>query len=186
MRGCLPCPAELGCTQTISGSRLRSPVLRFMSPKARHAVTCQVQTPSKSTGSGVAMRELPLPGSEAPQPKKGSKQAYESKSASQQASNNQAYRSTGTTQQDVARRNSNQQASTSSSPSSVSFEPRKDLNITKTHGPTRNGRQRLDANAYDVTTSLNQAAPGFTAASQSASAARDLRAESYIDAGQSE
>ena len=186
MHGCLPGTADLGSTQTISSSRLRSPAPHTTRFKARHVVTCEVQTPSKS--KGVVMRELPLSGSEATQSTKGSKQTYVSKPTNQQASSSQAYRTTRTTQQDISRRNSSQQASTSSSSSSVSFPPRQNLGIveTKRNGSTRNSKQRLDANIYDVTTSVNQAAPGFTAASRSASDAAALRAASFIDAGQSE
>ena len=135
------------------------------------------------------MRELPLPGSETAETRITPKQAYVSKPATQQASNGQTYSagqtytraSTASAQQDAARRNSNQEASTSSSPSSVTFEPYQKSSIVRANGSVFNGNQRKqEAKTYDVTTSVNQAAPGFTAASISASASNDQRAESLI------
>lgn len=185
----LPGSAELRGVHKINHCRLHCPAgapgpLRL---RKYNAVRCQVQTPSKSKGSGVVMRELPLPGSET---RTTPKQAYVSRPATQQASNGQTY-SAGQTyntrvniaaaQQDAARRNSNQEASTSSSPSSVTFEPYQKSSIVRANGAILNGNQRRqEAKTYDVTTSVNQAAPGFTAASISASASNNQRAESLI------
>lgn len=155
--------------------------------RKHNAVICQVQTPSKSKGSGVLMRELPLPGSKTAETRSNPAETYVSKTTTQQAGNGQTY-STGqtaytraTARQDAARRNSNRETSTSSSPSSVTFEPYQKSSIVRANGSVRDGSQRRqEAKVYDVTTSINQAAPGFTAASIAASASKDQRAESLI------
>ena len=184
--------AELRGAHKINHYRLHCPAGAPGPPRSRkyNALTCQVQTPSKSKGSGVVMRELPLPGSETAETRTTPQQAYGSKPATQQAINGQTYNagqtyntraSTAVAQQDAARRNSNQEASTSSSPSSVTFEPYQKSSIVRADGSVFNGNQRKqEAKTYDVTTSVNQAAPGFTAASISASATKDQRAASLI------
>ena len=192
MQSRLPGSAELRGVHKINRYRLHCPAsapgpLRLHKHKA---ITCQVQTPPKSKGSSVVMRELPLPGSKTAETRTTPKQAYVSKPATQQASNGQTYSAgqpyntranTAAAQQVAARRNSNQEASTSSSPSSVTFEPYQNTSIVRANGSMNNGNQRKqEAKTYDVTTSVNQAAPGFTAASISASTSNAQRAESLI------
>ena len=153
--------------------------------RKHNSVICQVQTPSKTKGSGVVMRKLPLPGSETAETRSTPAETYVSES--QQSSSGQTY-STGqtyypstTAQQDAARRNSNRETSTSSSASSVIFEPYQRSAIVRGNGSFMdNSHRKQEAKVYDVTTSINQAAPGFTAASIAASASKDQRAESLI------
>lgn len=161
--------------------------------RKHNAVICQMQTPSKSKRSGVMMRELPLPGSETAETETTPAETYVSKTATQQAGNGQTdgtgqtystgqtYYTRATAQQDAARRNSNRETSTSSSPSSVTFEPYQKSSIVRANGSKGDSSQRQqEAKVYDVTTSVNQAAPGFTAASIAASASKDQRAASLI------
>ena len=198
MQSRLPGSAELRGVHKISHYRLHCPAgapgpLRL---RKYNALTCQVQTPSKSKTSGVVMRELPLPGSETAETRTTPKQAYVSNPATQQASNGRTYdagqtynarANTAAAQQDAARRNSNQEASTSSSPSSVTFEPYQKSSIVRANGSMFNGEQRKqEAKTYDVTASVNQAAPGFTSATVAASVSNDQRAESLIAEAESQ
>ena len=181
MQSSMPGSVELRCVHRFSDFRLHSPASGPLRLRKHSALTCQVQTRPNKKGSGVTMRELPLPGSETAKPQTTAKQAYISKPTTQQASNGQTYSTRPTAQQDAARRNSNQEASTSSSPSSVSFEPYQKSSIVRANGSMNNGNQRaLEAKTYDAITSVNQAAPGFTAASLAASASTDQKAESLL------
>lgn len=187
MQSRLPGPAELRGVYKITHCRGPAGAPGPLRLRKHNAVICQVQTPSKSKGSGVVMRKLPLPGSETAETRSTPAETYVSETTSQQSSNGQTY-STGqtyypstTAQQDAARRNSNRETSTSSSPSSVTFEPSQKSSIVRANGSVRDSSQRKqEAKVYDVTTSINQAAPGFTAASIAASASKDQRAESLI------
>lgn len=128
------------------------------------------------------MRELPLPGtSDIAHNKREFKHTKPAPRADNGLGNNRSDASAN----DAARRGSGQEASTSSS-GSVTFQPPQQSSLTRTNGAAiRQKQRRSDNNTYDATIAVNQAAPGFTAASRSAVAANEQRAESLIDAGQS-
>ena len=141
----------------------------------------------KSGASTVRMRELPLPGStQTTTDLQDLRPVNRPQPAAQCANGGQALKERVAASADEARRNSNREASTSSRPSSVTFQPYDQAQLATTYRKDRTSSQRMQVNTYDVTTSVNQAAPGFTAASQAASAVADRRAESLIDTGESE
>lgn len=176
-------PLELRFGNNLTG--LHGPVPGPRRLRQQTPLTCQTRSTNK--GSGVVMRELPLPGSKTAEPKITPTQVYVPKPAAQQASNGQTNSTWASARQDAARRNSNLEASTSSSQNGVSFDPYQQSSIARANGSVRNGNQRmLDPKTYDVTTSVNQAAPGFTTASRLASASNDQRARSLIAEAESQ
>lgn len=183
--GVMQSSVELRGGHKLSGLHGAAP--RPLRLRQQTPLTCQAQTRSTSKGSNVAMRELPLPGSKTAEPKTSPTQVYVSKPATQQVSNEKRNGTWASARQDAARRNSNLEASTSTSQDAVSFEPYQQSSIVRANGTARNGSLRtLDAKTYDVTTSINQAAPGFTTASLLASASTDQRARSLIAEAESQ
>ncbi|KAL3133809.1 hypothetical protein ABBQ32_008284 [Trebouxia sp. C0010 RCD-2024] len=176
-------PLELRCCNNISG--LHNPAPRTRRLRQQTPLICQTRSTNK--GSGVVMRELPLPGSKTPQPINRATQMYVLEPAAQQASNGQTNSTWTAARQDAARQNSNLEASTSSSPNGVSFETHQQSSTARANDSVRNGNKRmLDAKTYDVTSSVNQAAPGFTTASRLAAASNDQRARSLIAEAESQ
>ncbi len=126
------------------------------------------------------MRELPLPGAS----DTANRRDFKHTKPAPRADNGLSSRSDASAN-DAARRGSGKEASTSSS-GSVTFQPPQQSSLARTNGAAlRQTQRRSDNNTYDATIAVNQAAPGFTAASRSAVAATEQRAESLIDAGQS-
>lgn len=125
------------------------------------------------------MRELPLPGTP---DKANNKRDFKHTKPAPRADNGLG---SDAFANDAARRGSGKEASTSSS-GSVTFQPPQQSSLARTNGAAvRQAQRRSGNNTYDATIAVNQAAPGFTAASRSAVAATEQRAESLIDAGQS-
>ena len=152
MNGTAPC---LNCFA--SRAQLRRPMELH--------VSCEVRTP-RTRGDPVVMRDLPLPGQPAnrqartqtlttgPPPKQQN-----------QLNGNGSYKQTQhqhDRDQDQARRSSNAQASTSS----YSYGQQRLPSATQF---SRNG-SRPDLDAFEASTAMEQAAPGFQAAAQQASA----------------
>lgn len=182
-QGVMHSPLELRCCNNISG--LHNPAPRTRRLRQQTPLICQTRSTNK--GSGVVMRELPLPGSKTPQPINRATQMYVLEPAAQQASNGQTNSTWTAARQDAARQNSNLEASTSSSPNGVSFETHQQSSTARANDSVRNGNKRmLDAKTYDVTSSVNQAAPGFTTASRLAAASNDQRARSLIAEAESQ
>ena len=128
------------------------------------------------------MRELPLPGTS---DNAHNKREFKHTKPAPRADNGLGSNRSDASANDAARRGSGQEASTSSS-GSVTFQPPRQSSLSRTNGAAiRQKQRRSDHNTYDATIAVNQAAPGFTAASRSAGAANEQRAESLIDAGQS-
>lgn len=186
MQARFPTSTGLDSSQLINTSRLCCSKRWATRCRKRHAFTCQIDTPSRQQRPSVAMRDLPLPaGSDTAVSDKAFKQANTSRPAAR-GDNGRTYSGEGAARNNAARRSSGREASTSS-PSSVTFQPPAQSSLARSNGVKAPGRQRmLDTNTYDVSTSVNEAAPGFTAASRQASASKKQRAEALIDAGQSE
>ncbi len=128
------------------------------------------------------MRELPLPGTS---DSANNKREFKHTKPAPRADNGLGNNRNDAFANDAARRGSGKEASTSSS-GSVTFQPPQQSSLARTNGAAvRQIQRRPDNNTYDATIAVNQAAPGFTAASRSAAAATEQRAESLIDAGQS-
>jgi len=152
--------------------------------RIRQAFICQICAASKSTSAGVAMRELPLPGTSVSDTANNKRDFKHTKPAPR-ADNGLGSNRNDASANDAARRGSGKEASTSSS-GSVTFQPPQQSSLARTNGAAvRQTQRRSDNNTYDATIAVNQAAPGFTAASRSAVAATEQRAENLIDAGQS-
>ena len=128
------------------------------------------------------MRELPFPGTPG---SASDKRDFKNTKPAPRADNGLGNNRNDAFANDAARRGSGKEASTSSS-GSVTFQPRQQSSLARTNGAAvRQTQRRSDNNTYDATVAVNQVAPGFTAASRSAAAAAEQRAESLIDAGQS-
>ena len=128
------------------------------------------------------MRELPLPGTP---DSANNRRDFKHTKPAPRADNGLGSNKSDAFANDAARRGSGKEASTSSS-GSVTFQPPQQSSLARTNGAAvRQTQRRSDNNSYDATIAVNQAAPGFTAASRSAAATTEQRAESLIDAGQS-
>ncbi|DBA75148.1 TPA: hypothetical protein ACH3X1_010464 [Trebouxia sp. C0004] len=171
----------LGSVQLISSGQWCCSRRPYARSRVRQAFTCQIRAASKSPSSGVVMRELPLPGTS---DTVNNRRDFQHTKPAPRADNGLGSRSDASAN-DAARRGSGKEASTSSS-GSVTFQPLQQSSLARTNGAAlRQTQQRSDNNTYDATIAVNQAAPGFAAASRSAVAATEQRAESLIDAGQS-
>ena len=159
---------------------LRSPCARS---RKRLAFTCQSQTPSRNSSTGVVMRELHLPGSS---DTAANNKEFKRAKPAPRADNGVRNITPETSTNNAARRVSGREASTSS-PSSITFQASEKATLARTYsGAARRTQQMLRNDTYDATLAVDQAVPGFAAASRKAAATTEQRAESLIDAGQSE
>lgn len=129
-------------------------------PRELH-VSCEVRTP-RTRGDPVVMRDLPLPGQPA---NRQARTQTLTTGPPPQLNGSGTYRQTQSQydrDQDRARRSSNAQASTSS----YSYSQERLPSATQS---SRNG-SRPDLDAFEASTAMEQAAPGFKAAAQRASA----------------
>ena len=145
-------------------------------PKRRASlhVSCELRQP-RTRSAPVVMRELPLPGQTAQLQSLQKERAGPKQQVQQNGNGNGASRQKqdqNTYDRDTARRVSNSQASTSSYPVQRS--------APKTR-PSTNG-DRPNLNTLEASTAMNEAAPGFRAASHQASSTSDHIAEGMLQA----